>query len=51
MNALPRLFHAEADPPAADVVLRDVKDLAQVFIGETVLLCRDKLAVGRKRAF
>ena len=47
MNALPRLGDAQAKALLADGGLRQAGELAQVFVGEAVLLCLDEHVVGQ----
>ena len=51
MNALPCLFHAETDSLVPDVFFRNFQNLAQIFIGKSIFLCRDQRFIRRKLAF
>ena len=45
MNAFPGLFNPQADSVIADLILRDLQQLAQILIRETVFLCLDQKCI------
>ena len=58
MDTFPGFFYAQADTLVSDILLCHIQDLAQILIGETVLLrlcegfvCRKAAGSGGKRLF
>ena len=51
MYAFPCFFHTEGNTPITDFFFRNLQNLADVFIGETIFLCRNQKFIGRKTSF
>ena len=51
MNTLPGFFNTKLNSLIADVIFRNSKNLAQVFIREAIFLSGNKLLIGWERTF